>query len=538
MSENNVSTTAHEGMCDYDFPSLANVVKYHFDGSIKANGWLFTTDAEGLYDAYLANIPEGYRQQHTCHCCRSFINRFGSLVCINEHAGTYSPIWDSDSVSSFYKPAIEAMAKIVNKAKVTGVFLSSKETLGTPQTAIDYVSSWYHFNVKITNQMIHNKRNVLTSGQAMALKRENFKSVKKALAEFPKALLDSALSLLEQEKLNRSEKFVGPVKWLRVLQDRPKGLKGDNLVWKAIAMAPEGYCHPRTSVVGSLLEDIEKRLDFDLISARFATKTSGENYQRSKTAPTEGNIRAAESIVEKLGIARSFVRRFATIEDIKVVMWKPEESKKKPSDGIFSHLTAKNAKDNDYSVMSNDTMLITWEKFARTVLAKATALQLRTPTIGHYTGLTTAVHADAPPILKWDLEEERNPVSWYVYTKGSNPRIWNLPLNEWVDVNLVTPHPTLWGTKPKPHLAEGVILILNGAIDNERPQACIFPEILKDDLHAIRKTIEAHSNSMHLSGKEMGNACGYSIRKGANDPVIVRAKLNNTWTQYKIDRWD
>src|SRR5271167_3673172 len=137
MSENNVSTTAHEGLCDYDFPSLANAVKYYFDGSTKANNWLFTTDAEGLYDAYLTNIPEGYRQQHTCHCCRSFINRFGSLVCINEHAGTYSPIWDSHSVPNFYKPAIEAMAKVVDKAKVTGVFLSSKETLGTPQTDID-----------------------------------------------------------------------------------------------------------------------------------------------------------------------------------------------------------------------------------------------------------------------------------------------------------------------------------------------------------------------------------------------------------------
>jgi len=539
MAKNKVSNTENDTYttCERNFADLASSIRDFSKLEITDANRLFTTDVEDLYKTYLEELPEEYRQHHTCHCCRSFIKKFGGLVCITEDATTYSPIWSSNVVPDFYKASIAAMADKVRRAKVTGIFLSSKETLGTPETVHEYGSIFTHFSIKIPREMIYTKRNVLTAGQAMALKRENFKSVKRALSEFPKALLDSAISLLEQEKLNRSEKFVGPVKWLRVLQDRPKGPRGDNLVWKAVSLAPEGYCHPRSSVIGSLLEDIEARLDFASIAKRFADKTKGDTYQRPQVAPSTGNIKAAEDIVEKLGIARSFERRFARIEDIQNVLWKPEQPKEKSEGGFFKHLVTKEAKDEDYGVVANPTV-ITWEKFARTVLPNTNSIQMKTPTRGHYTGLTTANDADAPPILKWDSEEERNPVAWYVYVNGSQPEIWGLRRDTWVDVNLITPHPTMWGKTPSPHLGEGVILILEGAMDTTSPAACLFPETLKNELFSIRQTIEAHSNSIKLAGAALGNACGYSIRKGSKDLVTVRVKLNNVWSVFNIDRWD
>lgn len=41
---------------------------------------LFKTNADGLYESYLANIPEEARQHYTCFACNNFIERFGSLV--------------------------------------------------------------------------------------------------------------------------------------------------------------------------------------------------------------------------------------------------------------------------------------------------------------------------------------------------------------------------------------------------------------------------------------------------------------------------
>ena len=40
---------------------------------------VFTTNAEGLWDLFINNIDEAYRQHYTCNCCRQFITRFGSF---------------------------------------------------------------------------------------------------------------------------------------------------------------------------------------------------------------------------------------------------------------------------------------------------------------------------------------------------------------------------------------------------------------------------------------------------------------------------
>jgi hypothetical protein len=130
-------------------------------------------------------------------------------------------------------------------------------------------------------------------------------------------MLDQALRLLEADALARSEKFIGPVKWLRALHDRPTGQRGENVLWRAIAAAPEGYCHPKASVIGPLLNDIASGLPFAKIKARFDAKMAPLRYQRPQAAPAALNIKAAEARVEKLAIAPALERRFARIEDLR-----------------------------------------------------------------------------------------------------------------------------------------------------------------------------------------------------------------------------
>lgn len=45
-------------------------------------GPLFTTNADGLFDAYLSGIPEERRQHYNCQCCKRFITNYGGLVTI------------------------------------------------------------------------------------------------------------------------------------------------------------------------------------------------------------------------------------------------------------------------------------------------------------------------------------------------------------------------------------------------------------------------------------------------------------------------
>ena len=52
---------------------------------------LFRTDATGLFDLFLENIPMEFRQKYTCSCCRRFVDEFGGLVTISKRGQTRQP---------------------------------------------------------------------------------------------------------------------------------------------------------------------------------------------------------------------------------------------------------------------------------------------------------------------------------------------------------------------------------------------------------------------------------------------------------------
>jgi hypothetical protein len=505
-------------------------VQETFDAHTADGSRLFTTSAEGLFDLYLDSLPTD-RQIHNCTSCRRFVKEFGGLVSITEDGQTIPVMWDH--CPDFYRLSVLTIGKAVRRARVTGPYLSSAPIWGIPQTG-----PWNHLAVKASASASFRDR-LLTPKQATAAKREDFKTVATALADFTPHMLSEALRLLETASLHRSEKFIASVKWLIDLQTRRTAAKGhvrDNILWRAIASAPDGFCHPRASVVGRLLEDISAGKPFETVRSAFNAKVGGLIYQRPQAAPSAGNIAAAEKIVEQLGIARSLERRFARLDELETI-WKPWEPKDAPAtDGVFGHLTAKG--DAAPSTLNIPAVTMTWAKF-QAVLATAEKMELMVPTEhANFSAFLTAVHADAPPILKWDREEPRNPVSAYVYHMGSPARDWRLTAGRWCIVTGVSKRANLWGDNPIPHLGDGVTLILEGAGDTRTGQGnALFPEILKDDLHQVRATIEAYSKRAAISGLEDASACGLSF--GTKDiRKTVRVLSEGRWTSYYIDRWD
>ena len=111
------------------------------------------------------------------------------------------------------------------------------------------------------------------------------------------------------------------------------------------------------------------------------------------------------------------------------------------------------------NAMSGPTVTITWEKFRRTVLGSARKIEFYVPGKEEcYTAILTAEDQEAPPIILWDTEENRNPFSWYVYSGGSTPSRWNL-LRGYVEVTGVTLQPNLWQPGYE-HRGASVIFIL------------------------------------------------------------------------------
>jgi hypothetical protein len=264
-------------------------------------------------------------------------------------------------------------------------------------------------------------------------------------------------------------------------------------------------------------------------------------YQRPQSAPTDGQLAAAEAVVSRLASAGSLARRFATLEDVLPhAIWTP----KPPSDidvaaaSVFGHL-----KNNGRTQSSIDVpaQAITWDKFSWTVLPKADRLEFLVPhTPANFFAFVTATNPEAPPILQWDTDEKRNQVSWYLYHGGSPASRWGLAAGAFCEVPAVTMQPSGW-TSDAAHQGEGAYLILRGARDMNSGRAGLglFPEILKSDYRAIRVAMEAFSHSRSLDGHESASACGIALQKSSPSwSQVVRVTVAGARVLYRLDRFD
>lgn len=494
---------------------------------------LFTTSAEGLWAAYLDTFsgPEE-RQYHTCHACRQFVERFGSLAVIDESGKVAPAIWNEDDAPELYRPAIAAMARKVRRANVTGVFLSSEPVWGTPETGV-----WHHLSVTPPASILF-RRATQTAGQAMAEKREDFKTVMQALNEFTQPMIEQALTLLRTDSLYRSEKVLGQAEWLHGLHIARAAGHGNakaNAVWRAIATAPAGFCHPRSGMIGTLLEDIASGLEFSDVSRRFAAKMHPLAYQRPQAAPSAGAIAAAEKVMQQLGAAGSLRRRFARLDEVRA-LWKPAPETGSPvAAGVFGHLKPKSLQAIPDMKVPPQTM--TWDKFQRTVLPTAERIEFKAPSRGSYTSLVTAVFPDAPPILQWDSEEKRNPVSWYFWNGGSTADQFGLVAGSFCRVNAIALKPSMWNGGHE-HQGTGVMFVIDGAKDARIPSACLFPEILKSEFHGVRSVLESYSAGAKMEGAPEQSAAGVMLQGKDAWNAHVRVWSGGRSIDYTLDRWD
>lgn len=481
-------------------------------------GPLFTTNAEELFDAYLAGIPEENRQHYTCNCCRRFIERFGGLVTIGADGLTTTALWQMTSTPEFFLEAVNRLQQIVCRAKVTGVFINGDKTWGNPRTG-----EWTHLSGE--PHEIH-KSPLKNASQVAAEKLQDYITLKRGLEEFSLEAVVQAVRVLEADAVDRSEKTLGTAQWLLALHRSIADVRGtlrDNLVWLAVAKAPPGWCHIRSTMIGTLLENVIAGLPFDTIKARWDAKMHPLKYQRPTTVK-EGNIEQANKIVAKLQSEGSLQRRFARLEEV-TALWKPraEAPQEKPkSGGPFDHLRERSS---TVKPVELPAAKISWEKFRDTVLPMASEIEVHLPAgRAGFFGMVTAANADAPPILQWDGLEgfTRNPMSWYFYHGGSMPADWAL-LPGWQKVDAICLKPCHW-QKEFTHQGEGVFFVLSAAKDMRHTTgAGFFPECLRAEYHEIRHAMEAYARGAAIVGRDEGTANGIALQNGQSLTFRVRS---------------
>lgn len=361
----------------------------------------------------------------------------------------------------------------------------------------------------------------------------------RTLADYDLQTIQKAYALITSDTLYRSEAVKGPAKWLLELASsvlHKRGRLRNNLIWLAVANAPEGFLHIRSGVLGTLLDDVKNNVDAETAAEKFRSKLHPLQYQRPTAAPREGQIAAAEKLVAELGVAPAFARRFANPTDIPAAMklWEPTAAPvaNKEASGIFSHL-----KENKSAPFITAPSAITWDKFNRTVLPTAKKIYARSTAYSlPFVVFTTAVDYSAPPILQWDTEAFRNPIAWYCWYGGRSADYFGLENGAVYEITQVIAFPS--------NLSESytrdkrVAFIVKGANETRNGGAGLFPEFLKSELHGIRAVVEAHSNKSSLSGlMEKDHVVGLAVPSVTS--IIIRVfTADNIATEYIIDRWD
>lgn len=501
-------------------------------------GPLFTTNAAGLFDAYLNGLPPEDRQHYNCRCCQRFIERYGSLVHINEDGSGIPLLWNSlDDVPTYFHASVQGMRRNVEKSRVIGIFINDAKAWGTPFNVPEPPSKfqgvrWTHLSGEPSEVWKHP---IKTASQVEAEKLQDFIMLKRGVEEIPMEAVVQAVRVLESDAVDRSEKTLGIAKWLlelhRSIADA-KGNQRNNLIWLVVAKAPPGWCHVRSTMIATLLEDVVAGLPFDAIKQRWDAKMHPLRYQRPTTVK-DGNIEQANKIVAKLQSEGSLQRRFARIEDA-IALWKPrleEKQDKSKTGGPFDHLRERSV----IKPVELPALKITWEKFRETVLPTASEIEVNLPhgRVGYF-GLVTAANADSPPILQWDGLEGfvRNPVSWYFYHSGSTAQDWSL-VPGWNKVSAVCLKPCHW-QKPDGfgHQGDGVFFIISAAKDMRAAGVGLFPECLRFEYHEIRHAVEAYSQRATIAGRDDGTANGIALNKG--EMLTLRVHVDGTHTDYSV----
>jgi hypothetical protein len=466
----------------------------HVIASSKPMGMLFTTNATGLFDIYLNSIHPRHRQTYNCRCCRRFLEKYGTLVTISPEGKTNPAFIPSIPGNNAFSIASQAMHQIVSRAKVTGVFYSMDRTLGDAKSG-----GWSHLHCSNPCRVVES---LLTMDQATAQKTEDFGMLKRAMEEYSLDDATQAVRVLSADVVNGSEKALHIAEWFMNVHQatasaRSKRAK-DNVLWFAVSCAPAGYCHIKTTMIHTLMDDVRSGLPLDALRRKWNEKMSPVKYKRP-TAVKDGNLARANAIFEKLRADRSLERRFATIQDITNRIW---EAGIRRSIGPFDRLrTTPPPQLILPRTISDDTL-------RSVVLPNAETLEVEVPQRGPFFALTAPLHPNAPSLFQW-----RNGIGWYFYHEGSAASRWGLKPGSMAQVRLAIQKPCHWDGVMRHH-TDPTLLVIDGMRDRQYSKGGLFfPDFLRSEFHEIRSSIESYSNNTSLLSMPYP-ACGIEVVSG------------------------
>lgn len=420
-----------------------------------------------LKETYLGAVPD--RQHHNCRCCLSFLYRYGDTYW-RDASGALQTIWSGQGVPKAYKKAAAALhdAVVASAQPAKNPLALLPKTIGEKQTG-----QFTHFYAVLP--MEQNSAKVLHF-------REGQERMDAALANgFTVERLTYIQNLLVATDAYRSDKIKPMLEFCLAYAKASAASRVE-----LMADAHDGLTHPRASVLGSLVEDALMGKPADAIVKAYKSKMDGLAYQRPQAAPKVGTIRQAEKLFHEMQLGPALFRRCINNSDIpaKAYLWKPKRTEVlDAATSVFSHLHPAMAK----TPQQLPERRMTWTRFQAEMLPMAEELYWYGQNCQPIT-LMTATHPSAPPILRWDNDKVRNPVSWFFPSSDTAVRTMLYK------VHGVLTSPENWG-EDYPGAKQQVIFKTD-RLTNAPQHSGLFPECLRHELREVRSVIEA-SNAVH-----------------------------------------
>lgn len=517
-------------------------------------------------------------QHMNCACCKNFLHQFGAIQHISPEGKQTAFLWDPEIVPDYLKPYFVEMKAFCESEKI-------RNFLTEPVTAVQYydadrTSGFVQLGVAEQggHPHLHVDINVvnLTMVDTDAAVEDRLRDRAESHEIIVRTLTDKGMTadnlrqviaiLTANEDRSVFIDRVGLRWWQDILELAwARGAHLSNVAWAAMAakIQPSAW-RMRTTSVWEMFNDLKSGFTLNTAFRRFHTMTRSTNYQRATTEASNESILRAAKIVEDSGIAPALERRTATLEDlIPYLTWAPrlpilscEPEEEEGSAGIFSHLLTKKGDSkiqhsSDYEILINRDLppvTMTWDKFTRSVLPQVKEMWVRFD--GQYLpgliAFMAPVHEDAKPILAWDNDDERCPISWYMYADGASLEKFNARRLQVRRVLGIMPNPSCRPGYSHPNVIGNPApsLIVEDLKDVFQPDSTLrlFPEIMKSSLKQdvdLRRVIENFSNSKKcevLENRVAGITASvhgqtrvtYSLLVSTNQgPMVIRIDRND-----------
>ncbi len=554
-------------------------------------GKLFEVEAEGLAKTYLAKMSDEHRQVATCKTCERFMESFGNLVYIKADGTTASACWDHTKVPDKYKESVKALEEAVASRPVTAIFYSAekKGTLGvaTTKTATKSFQHYHLVRADIPRNVngLPKKYDFEVKGDELVSKQraahlEGVRMLSEFFEKHPLDLLQNAASVLLDDRFTSSIKHRAMADWMADNGQIYEDLEGDHVKRKnwlhgLAASAPVGYTHAVNTIYGTILKDLKAGESIDSILRTYLAFTDPLAYQRTTAAPTVGQIKRAEEVFAKMELGPALKRRHApaavarphfawTSAKVKAEMEKEKEQKEKENEKEKEKEQkqdngpeASAAPANNESAMKgnekekpsgalSDALTpeeshipekkMTWRAFEEDVAPEATEMHLliSTRTLP-YTVVIGPVEEKAPPLFRWDTEEQRNPYSWAcTYAEGDLSEYGMAGLKS-VEIAGVGKNPCAWfGSKMLPDYHGAQLYVEGFKVKTDVYGMCFFPECLREELREVKTVVERYSESKKLQDYEDPTQKDHGISIRVKDGMLLKVKTPKGWVKVKI----